>query len=78
MTPSGDLPPIAIAEHEDFIIELLGLTPMRFRMAIDTTNPDRFAKFRLALDIAEKILRLPNPCDVRASLEFEAFEWDLP
>jgi hypothetical protein len=52
----------AISRDNDFTCEFIGQQGggFRFRLCIDTDNPERFARFRQALEITEKILRMPH------------------
>lgn len=54
---------IAAGRYEDFTIELLAARDgaTRFRLCLETADPDKIPRFRQALDCCEAILRLPDP-----------------
>lgn len=51
-----------ISHDDDFTVELIDRPDGKicFRLAIETSDPEKFARFREALDCAERILRLPD------------------
>jgi hypothetical protein len=70
----------AISRDDDFTCEFIGKQHggVSFRLCIDTDDPEKFTRFRLVLECAEKILRMPTwqkQREQEQDVTF-AYEWD--
>jgi len=54
----SQMTPIARSQDDEFTIEYY--EDGRYRLCLDTSNPDKLPRFRQAIDCIEKILRLPK------------------
>ncbi len=55
---SKETTPISRSQDDDFTIEYY--EDGRYRLCLDTSNPDKLPRFRQAIDCIEKILKLPR------------------